>query len=120
MQVAAEPWDDRATHSAMLECISISTIGSTLTSAPGSSVVLDNNASACQIFWQVGSSATIDTTTSFEGTIMALASISVNNGAVIHGRALARTGAVTLINDTVTQPACGEIASNTTVTSSAR
>lgn len=80
---------------------------STLITAPGSSVVLENGASACQIFWQVGSSATLDTTTRFEGTIMALTSISINNGVVLEGRALARNGQVSLINDTITRPTCG-------------
>jgi hypothetical protein len=89
-------------------------IGTTLTTAPGSSVVLDSNASSCDVFWQVGSSATIDTTTQFVGTVMANASISVNNGAVIDGRLLARTGLVSLINDTITAPTCAA----TTTTSS--
>ncbi|MEN3315477.1 MAG: hypothetical protein V7605_1711, partial [Acidimicrobiaceae bacterium] len=89
-------------------------IGTTLTTAPGSSVVLDSNASSCDVFWQVGSSATIDTTTQFVGTVMANASISVNNGAVIDGRLLARTGQVSLINDTITAPTCAA----TTTTSS--
>ena len=80
---------------------------STLVTAPGSSVVLENGASACQIFWQVAKSATLDTTTRFEGTIMALASISINNGVVLEGRALARNGQVSLINDTITRPTCG-------------
>ena len=81
-------------------------IGTTLTTAPGSRVVLNNNASACEIFWQVGTSATLDTTTQFAGTVMANASISVNNGAVIDGRLLARTGQVSLINDIITRPTC--------------
>jgi len=64
---------------------------------------------ACNVFWTVPSSATIDTTTTFVGTILALTSISVNNGAVITGRLLAdnegsHTGAVTLIGDTITTP----------------
>jgi type VI secretion system secreted protein VgrG len=76
-------------------------IGSTLTTAPGSSVVLlnlgTNGGSDIGVFWQVGSSATLDTTTAFEGNILALASITMNNGAtIVHGRALAQTGAVTL------------------------
>jgi hypothetical protein len=79
---------------------------STLITGPGSSIVLINEAQACNVFWQVGSSATLDTTTQFAGTILALASISVENGAVIDGRLLARNGAVTLINDTITVPEC--------------
>jgi hypothetical protein len=71
-------------------------VGSTLTTASGSRVVLTNGASACNVFWQVGSSATLGTTTAFAGNILALASITLNTGAVAPGRALARTGAVTL------------------------
>lgn len=80
-------------------------IGSTLVTAPGASVVFINGAQPCNVFWQVSSSATLDTTTSFVGTIMALTSISLNNGASIQGRALARNGAVTLINNQITVPA---------------
>jgi hypothetical protein len=80
-------------------------IGSTLVTAPGATVALTNGAQACNVFWQVGSSATLDTTTTFVGTIMALTSISLNNGASIAGRALAQNGAVTLINNQITVPA---------------
>jgi hypothetical protein len=79
-------------------------IGSTLVTGPGATVSLINGAQACNVFWQVSSSATLDTTTTFVGTIMALASISLNNGATINGRALAQTGAVTLINNQITVP----------------
>jgi hypothetical protein len=72
-------------------------IGSTLITAPNSLVRLINNADGCNVFWQVGSSATLDTTTEFEGSILALTSIALNTGATIpDGRALARNGAVTL------------------------
>jgi hypothetical protein len=79
-------------------------IGSTLVTAPASQVLFINGAQPCNVFWQVSSSATLDTTTSFVGTIMALTSISLNNGVTLQGRALARNGAVTLINDTITAP----------------
>jgi hypothetical protein len=82
-------------------------IGSTLTTGPGSSVV--GTGSKCNIFWQVGSSATLDTTSTFEGTIIALQSISMNNGATLNGRALARNGAVTLINDTIDATGCAGV-----------
>jgi len=82
-------------------------IGSTLTTGPGSSVV--GTGSKCNIFWQVGSSATLDTTTTFEGTIIALQSISMNNGSTLNGRALARNGAVTLINDTIDATGCAGV-----------
>jgi len=78
--------------------------GSTLVTAPGATVALINGAQPCNVFWQVSSSATIDTTTTFVGTIMALTSITVNNGATIQGRALARNGQVSLINDHITAP----------------
>jgi hypothetical protein len=71
-------------------------IGSTLTTASSSSVVMINGGSPCNVFWQVGSSATLGTTTSFAGNIVALASITLNTGANAVGRTLARTGAVTL------------------------
>ncbi len=80
--------------------------GSTLTTAVNSSVVLTNGANPCNVFWQVGSSATLGTTTSFVGNIFALASITLNNGASVSGRVLARNGAVTLDNNIVTVPAC--------------
>jgi uncharacterized repeat protein (TIGR01451 family) len=82
-------------------------MGSTLTTASNSSVVLINGADACNVFWQVGSSATLGTTTSFVGNIFALTSITLNNGASVSGRVLARNGAVTLDNNTITAPVCG-------------
>jgi len=78
--------------------------GSTLVTAPGATVAFINGAQPCNVFWQVSSSATLDTTTSFIGTIMALTSITVNNGATIQGRLLARNGQVSLINDRITAP----------------
>jgi hypothetical protein len=81
-------------------------MASTLITAPGSSVALNNGASACNLFWQVGSSATLDTTTSFKGTIMALTSIALKTGATLEGRALARNGAVTLDTNVITSAGC--------------
>ena len=82
-------------------------IGSALTTASASSVVLINGASACNVFWQVGSSATLGTTTAFRGNLMALSSISLNNGATVIGRMLARNGQVSLINNVLSAPRCG-------------
>jgi hypothetical protein len=80
-------------------------IGSTLTTASASSVLLINNASAANVFWQVGSSATLGTTTSFYGNIMAQSSITLNTGAnILIGRALARIGAVTLASNSIFSP----------------
>jgi uncharacterized protein YkwD len=81
-------------------------IPSTLVTATGSSVRLVNGAQACNVFWQVGSSATLGKRTAFQGTILASTSISVNDDVAVNGRLLARSGAVTLINDTVTRPRC--------------
>lgn len=76
-----------------------------LTVGPGSTVSLINGAQACNVFWRVDTAA-IDTTAVFKGNVLALNSISVANGANIEGRLLARNGNVTLINDTITVPAC--------------
>lgn len=70
--------------------------GSSLVTANGSSVLLTNGATACNVAWQVGTSATLGTTSSFVGNILALNSVTANNGASISGRALARNGAVSL------------------------
>jgi serine protease AprX len=80
--------------------------GSTLITASASRVELVNGAQPCNVFWQVGSSATFGTTTVFAGNVMALASITMNDGVSLTGRALARNGAVTLINDTITAAHC--------------
>jgi len=82
-------------------------IGSTLTTASASSVSLINGAQACNVFWQVGSSANLGTTTTFLGSILALTSIALNTGAtIVEGRALARNGAVTLDTNTITRDTC--------------
>lgn len=80
--------------------------GSTLTTASNSSVVLTGGAQACNVFWQVGSSATFGAGTDFVGTVMALTSISAESGATFEGRLLARNGEVTLIDNTITSPGC--------------
>ena len=74
---------------------------STLITGSGSSVVLTNGAQACNVFWQVGSSATLGTTTTFVGNILALTSITLQTGASLSGRALAQTGTVTLASNNV-------------------
>lgn len=80
--------------------------GSSLTVGPGAVVNLINGAQACNVFWQVTSSATLDTGASFRGSILALTSITLNTGATVEGRLLARNGAVTLDTNTVTAPVC--------------
>lgn len=79
-------------------------IGSTLTTIGSTQVVLAGGAQAKNVFWQVASSATLGTNSIFQGTIMALQSISLDTGATLTGRALARNGAVTLDSNMVTAP----------------
>lgn len=81
-------------------------IQSTLTTASGSSVSLINGAQSCNVYWQVGSSATLGSTTAFTGTILALSSITVNNGATIDGELFARNGQVSLIDDVIGRSQC--------------
>jgi len=81
-------------------------IGSTLTTATNSSVVMINGGSPCNVFWQIGSSATLNTTTRFIGSLLALTSISLNTGATVSGRALAQNGAVTMDSNTIGTTAC--------------
>jgi hypothetical protein len=84
-------------------------IGSTLTTASNSVVSIINPGANDSLFWQVGSSATIGTTTDFEGNIVALTSITMNNGATDDcGRILARNGSVTLNNNTISI-GCGDL-----------
>jgi hypothetical protein len=79
-------------------------VGSTLTTIGSTQVILAGGAQAKNIFWQIGSSATLGTYSVFKGTIMALASITVDTGATLDGRALARTAAVTLDTNAITAP----------------
>jgi hypothetical protein len=81
-------------------------VSSLTTAATNSQVILTNSATAQNVFWQVGSSATLGTTTTFAGTIMAQASVTLGTGATLNGRALARTGAVTLLSNPVNVPPC--------------
>jgi hypothetical protein len=80
--------------------------GSDLIVGPGAVVNLVNGAQACNVFWQVTSSASLDSGASFKGTILALTSITLNAGATVEGRVLARNGDVTLNNNTITAPRC--------------
>lgn len=76
-------------------------IASSLTTTSGRKVILSGGAKASNIFWQVGSSATFGTTSVFKGTILAMQSISFKTGATLDGKALARTGAITLEGNTI-------------------
>jgi type VI secretion system secreted protein VgrG len=88
--------------------------GTTLTTASASHVVLENDAQACNVFWQVGSSATLGTTTNFAGTIMATQSITLDTNATVNGRVLALNGAVTMDTNTIDVSTCSLAASPTT------
>lgn len=79
---------------------------SDLITATDSAVALINGAQACNVFWQVTSSATLGVRSAFRGTIMALTSIALDTGATLEGRALARNGAVTMDSNTITRPEC--------------
>ncbi len=87
--------------------------GSTLITAPNSRVVLVNGAQACNVFWQVGSSAVLGVGSTFIGTILALTSITAGTNAEVQGRLLARNGAVTLDSNTVTRPVCAPTTTTT-------
>ena len=80
--------------------------GSTLITAAASSVVVLGGATACNVFWQVGSSATFGANSTFVGNVLAAQSISVGDGTTVHGRLLARVGAVTLLHDTINATTC--------------
>jgi hypothetical protein len=81
-------------------------IGSTLTTASGSSVRVVNGGTFCDVYWQVGSSATLGTDTRFMGSIIALTSITMTTGASLSGRAVARNAAVTLDSNTISAASC--------------
>lgn len=100
--------------------------GSALNVGSGSRILFIGGAQACNVFWKIGSSATIGTGSAFAGSIMALSSIALTTGATLNGRALARNGAVTLDTNTIAKPTCGApplptapTAANTTATTPA-
>lgn len=91
-------------------------IRSTLTTASHSVVRLTNGAEGCSVFWQVGSSATLGSTSQLQGNVMALTSITMTTGASIRsGRALARNGALTLDDNNISPPVGACTASSTAV-----
>ena len=89
---------------------------SDLRTAANSVVQLENGAQACNVFWTVGSSATLESASTFVGTIMALTSATLDSGATVQGRVLAQNGAVTLDANTITAPTTCPVASTTTTT----
>ncbi len=97
---------------------------STLTAATGSIITVTGEASACNVFWQVGSSATLNPGAAFVGTVMANVSVTAETAATVTGRLLARTGAVTLDSNVITAPTeCstppGTVTSSPEITSAA-
>ena len=85
---------------------------STLITASSSVVALTNGADACNVYWQVGSSATLGTNSTFVGTVLALTSVTATTSATINGRLLARNGEVTLDSNVITNSACGTTTTN--------
>ena len=88
-------------------------IGSTLTTASSSSVVFSNGGPSCNVFWQVGSSATFGTASAFAGNVIILTSATLTTGASVTGKVLARNGAVTLDSNTVARCVAAPAATNT-------
>ena len=81
-------------------------VGSALTTASASVVNLINGTQACNVFWQIGSSATLGTGSTFQGNILALTSITATTGVNVFGRLLARNAAVTLDTNNVSRADC--------------
>ncbi|MDP1624922.1 MAG: ice-binding family protein [bacterium] len=82
---------------------------STLITAVSSSIVLEGDAQACNVFWQVGSSATLGVNSTFKGSLLALTSVTLDTGAEVEGRVLAQNGAVTLDSNVVSVPDCASV-----------
>jgi len=80
-------------------------IGTTLTAVANSSVVLTNGALACDVFWQVGTSATLSSKVTFVGSILAMVSITVGSGTSVNGGLFSQTASITLIDNAITVPA---------------
>jgi len=91
-------------------------VGTALTTASASTVSLINGADACNVYWQIGSSATLGTGSTFVGTILALTSITVTTGTTVEGRALARNGSVTLDTNVFTTADCAAAPTTTPTT----
>jgi hypothetical protein len=79
-------------------------MASTLTTTVGRQVILSGNATAANVFWQVGSSATLGTASAFQGTVMADQAITMATGATLNGRVLARIAGVSLDANAITMP----------------
>ncbi len=86
----------------------------TFITGASSSVTLINNAQECNVFWQVGSSATLGTNSTIVGSVLAHDSITLTSGVTVHGRVLAEGAAVTLDTDTFSKPTCDLVPTTTT------
>ncbi|MDB4978206.1 MAG: hypothetical protein JWM56_392 [Candidatus Peribacteria bacterium] len=90
----------------------------TVVTASSSQVILAGGAQACNIFWQAGSSTTIGANSIFKGNILALASVTLNTGASVDGRVLARNGSITMQANTITKASCAAGSSSSSSVSS--
>lgn len=90
--------------------------GSTLITGSGSTVSLTGGAQACNVFWQVSSSASLGSNSTFVGTILALTSAALTTGATVAGRVLVRNGEVSLESNDITVPKCSSTGTTTTTT----
>ncbi|MCW2766029.1 MAG: hypothetical protein JWO11_1988 [Nocardioides sp.] len=93
--------------------------GTTLVTASNSNVALIGGALPCNVYWQVGSSATLGTGTNFAGNVLALTSVTVTTSASVRGRILARNGAVTLDTNSILASDCASSPPPATVTATA-
>lgn len=87
-----------------VDAVFVFEMASTLTVTSGRQIILAGGAKADNIFWQVGSSATFGSTSVFKGNVLADMSITMDTGATLDGRLLARTGAITLDGNTINRP----------------
>jgi hypothetical protein len=87
------------------DAVFIFQMASTLTTTAGRQIILSGGARATNVFWQVGSSATLGTTSVFHGTILADQAITMGTGAIMNGRLLARIAAVALDSNPIVTPA---------------
>lgn len=106
------------TLSGTAESVWVFQAASTLITGTGASIVLTDGASACNVFWRVGSSATLGAATAFAGTILADESITAVTGATVEGRLLAANGAVTLDSNVITRPSGCDDGSGSVVSTS--